>query len=119
MSLQKDSDQEAIVRALNRRAVSRALSKYVCIRLRSEKGALSERSLVWMIDADRALSTLEPQERDVLLAREYGFSIPEIALALHMNQQRAERHVARATRKMTQAFVARGCIRDLQVNYTD
>ena len=100
------------MRALYRRSVFRALNKYVAIRLRSERGALSERSLVWMIDANRALSTLDHQERDVVLARVYGFTIYEIARSLHMTEQRAERHIARAQKKMAKAFIARDCIRD-------
>lgn len=113
-ALASDVTERAILRGLVRRSVFRALNKYVAIRLRSERGALSERSLVWMIDADRALSTLNYCERDVVLARVYGFTIREIALMMHMNQQRAERHVARAYEKMAQAFIARGCIRDLR-----
>jgi FixJ family two-component response regulator len=114
-----DLSQESIMRGLQRRAVYRALNKYVAIRLRSERGALSERSLVWMIDADRAISMLKPNERTVMLARIHGFTIPEIAMEMHMTQQRAERYIARAHRKMAEAFIAHDCIRDLRKSSDD
>jgi DNA-directed RNA polymerase specialized sigma24 family protein len=90
---------------IKRRPELKALSKYVYLRLRSERASLSERSLVWMIDADRALSSMKSADRDVMLARVLGFTVQEIARALHMNQQRAERCIKRGSEHMTQAFL--------------
>jgi DNA-directed RNA polymerase specialized sigma24 family protein len=102
---------EAEARIRRRHAIWTALKHYMSLRLRSRRASLSEENLVWLIDAEIALSALKLAERDILMARILGFSTPEIARATHMTTQRAERHVARALRKTELEFLARGVIR--------
>ncbi len=91
--------------SIRRRPELKALHKYVYLRVRSQSASLSEHSLVWMIDADRALSSLNQVDIDVMVGRVLGYSLPEIAVKLHMNQQRAERCIARGSKRMAKAFV--------------
>jgi len=97
----------------NRAAAMRALAKYVRMRLRSESTSIGEHGLVWIIDADRALSALDPLDRNILLGRIYGFTMPEIAKLLHKGTSTMERRMPKAQKTLVTLFLERRVITDV------
>lgn len=93
-----------------------AVGKYLHLRRRSYSSAMSEKNLVWMIDADRALASLSVLDRNILFARCHGFSAQLTAKLLHTSRSTIERGVHRAASNARAAFVSRKIITEIAPN---
>jgi DNA-directed RNA polymerase specialized sigma24 family protein len=94
----------------NRYIAKKALAKYVRVRLASEFSSIGESAIVWLIDAERALSTLDELDREIIITRVLGFTVSETARITHRGKTAVERRSARAERQLADAFLANNII---------
>jgi hypothetical protein len=94
----------------NRYVAKRALAKYIRIRLASESRGIGENGLVWLIDVERALDKLCDLDREILVTRLLGYTVPETAKLIQRGNTTVERRSMRAERQLADAFLANNII---------
>ena len=116
-----------------RRMIGQTMGRYLLLKTRGKfgqsfsittakersrpRGSTTERNLVWLCDMDRALSRLDPLDRQILMGRLLGFTTWEIARALHKTEKAIECRIPRAEQQAAELFLSQDVLETAEAEW--